>query len=205
MRVAILQPSYLPWLGYFEQIQHADLFVFLNDVQYTKSDWRNRNRIKTPHGIAWITVPVRRQGLGQRICETLINYATPWTDRHANLLREHYRKAPHFGAVMEVVGAHLAARPLLLQDLAIGLILDLARFMGIAPNTVRSSSATSRRCSTRRTPSTNATRPGGGAGDGRMAAQPGCSTRMSTGTGSSSSPIWMDPSYSAPHGSRRSA
>ena len=139
MRVAILQPSYLPWLGYFEQIHHADLFVFLNDVQYTKSDWRNRNRIKTPQGSAWITVPVRRQGLQRQICETLINYATPWTERHANLLGEHYRKAPHFEAVMEVIGPHLAAKPVLLQDLAIGLILDLARFMGIPPNILRSS------------------------------------------------------------------
>jgi hypothetical protein len=139
MRVAILQPSYLPWLGYFEQIHHADLFIFLNDVQYTKSDWRNRNRIKTPRGIAWITVPVRRQGLQQRICETCINHATPWPERHVNLLREHYRKAPHFEAVMDVIGPHLAARPLLLQDLAIGLVLDLAKFMGIPPNTVRSS------------------------------------------------------------------
>jgi hypothetical protein len=139
MRVAVLQPSYLPWLGYFEQIHRADLFVFLNDVQYTKSDWRNRNRIKTPQGAAWISVPVRRLGLQRRICETLIDYATPWTERHVNLLREHYRKAPHFKRVMEVIGPHLAANPLLLQDLAIGLILDLARFMGIPANTLRSS------------------------------------------------------------------
>lgn len=139
MRVAILQPSYLPWLGYFEQIHHADLFIFLNDVQYTKNDWRNRNRIKTPRGAAWITVPVRRLGLKRAICETLIDYETPWYDRHIDLLREHYRKAAHFEAVMAVITPHLMAKPVLLQDLAIGLILDLAKYLGIAANTMRSS------------------------------------------------------------------
>jgi len=139
MRVAILQPSYLPWLGYFEQIHHADLFVFLNDVQYTVGDWRNRNRIKTPRGAAWLSVPVYHISEKQRIFETAIDHSQPWKRRHFNLLRENYLKAPHFGAVMEVIAPHLTATIVLLQDLAIGIILDLARFMGIAANTVRSS------------------------------------------------------------------
>ena len=59
MVIAILQRMYLPWLGYFEQMAVADLFVFLDDVQYTRKDWRNRNRVKSPNGPVWMTVPVR--------------------------------------------------------------------------------------------------------------------------------------------------
>ena len=58
MIVGILQPSYLPWLGYFDQIYHADTFVLYDDVQFDKGGWRNRNRIKTSQGVQWLTVPV---------------------------------------------------------------------------------------------------------------------------------------------------
>ena len=58
MRVTILQPSYLPWLGYFEQMSRSDKFVLLDDVQYTRRDWRNRNRVRVNEGWAWLTVPV---------------------------------------------------------------------------------------------------------------------------------------------------
>jgi len=71
-RIVILQPSYLPWLGYFEQISRCNIFVYLDDVQYTKNDWRNRNRIKTKDGIQWLTVPVSFQ-FGQKIHEICIN------------------------------------------------------------------------------------------------------------------------------------
>ena len=55
-----LQPSYIPWRGYFHQIQKADLFVFYDDVQYDKGGWRNRNRIRTRDGASWITIPIKR-------------------------------------------------------------------------------------------------------------------------------------------------
>ena len=58
MRITILQPSYLPWLGYFEQMSRSDKFVLLDDVQYTRRDWRNRNRVRVKKGWAWLTVPV---------------------------------------------------------------------------------------------------------------------------------------------------
>jgi hypothetical protein len=138
MRVAILQPSYLPWLGHFEQLDYADLFIFLNDVQYTKNDWRNRNRIKGPHGPAWLTVPVRRLGLHTPICEARIDYATPWWERHLSLLWQLYRHAPYYDAVLELLRPRLLARPALLQDLTIPLTLDVAAYLGCNTRTVRS-------------------------------------------------------------------
>ena len=64
MKCVILQPSYIPWRGYFDLIHRSDVFVFYDDVQYDKHGWRNRNRIKTQQGPAWLTVPVRHAGLG---------------------------------------------------------------------------------------------------------------------------------------------
>jgi len=134
-RAAILQPSYLPWLGYFEQLAHADVFVFLDDVQYTRSDWRNRNRIKTAHGPAWITVPVQRTGLHKTIADTYIDYTSDWPVRHLNLLRENYRRAPHFDEVMAIIEARLRARSARLMDLCVDLILDFANYMALRVHT----------------------------------------------------------------------
>lgn len=57
-KVGVIQSNYIPWKGYFDLIHDVDLFVFYDDVQYTKNDWRNRNLIKTPTGAKWLTIPV---------------------------------------------------------------------------------------------------------------------------------------------------
>jgi len=74
MKAAIIQSNYLPWKGYFDIIHDVDIFVFYEDVQYTKNDWRNRNKLKTPIGTEWITVPVIG-GTHQKICEAKIDYS----------------------------------------------------------------------------------------------------------------------------------
>jgi hypothetical protein len=94
VRVAILQSNYIPWKGYFDIIGSVDLFVFHDDLQYTKGDWRNRNKIKTSKGTEWITVPC---GTSERrlICEVeLLN--ADWQKQHWNIIRTHYAKAAHF-------------------------------------------------------------------------------------------------------------
>ena len=93
--MAVLQSCYIPWKGYFDILHDVDLFVFLDDVQYTKEDWRNRNRVKTARGLAWLTVPVRNHGQ-PLICEVEIADRT-WAATHWRQLREHYRQSPHFG------------------------------------------------------------------------------------------------------------
>lgn len=95
MKVVILQSNYLPWRGYFDLIHDADLFVFHDDLQYTKNDWRNRNRIKTTRGSAWLTIPVGTSE-DRRIDEVPLPADRRWADRHWRLLEENYRHAPYF-------------------------------------------------------------------------------------------------------------
>src|SRR3970282_1615409 len=97
MTCVILQPSYIPWRGYFHQIQKADQFVFFDDVQYDKHGWRNRNRIKTPQGPQWLTIPVRAKdnvGEHRTIHEIEIDWDRPWSRKHLESLRQAYRRAP---------------------------------------------------------------------------------------------------------------
>ncbi len=97
MRVTILQPSYLPWLGFFEQMSRADKFVLLDDVQYTRRDWRNRNRIRVKESWVWLTVPVQqKRRFSQSLLETRIDNSVPWRRKHLETLRQHYCKAPFF-------------------------------------------------------------------------------------------------------------
>ncbi len=93
-RVAILQSNYIPWKGYFDIIHDVDFFVFYDDVQFTKNDWRNRNRIKTPNGPLWLTVPVG-QSLNRMICEVTLSNER-WAVNHYKTLRQYYGKAQYF-------------------------------------------------------------------------------------------------------------
>jgi hypothetical protein len=96
-RVAILQSSYIPWKGYFDLIAAVDEFVLYDDAQYTKRDWRNRNRIKTPHGLLWLTVPVLVKGrFEQRVRDTVVS-DLGWAAKHWRTIRASYARAPCFG------------------------------------------------------------------------------------------------------------
>lgn len=96
MRIGAIQSNYMPWRGYFDFIDEVDLFVIHDDLQYTKNDWRNRNRIKTDVGTPWLTVPVHYRHTAQLIQDTAIDYGQPWAAKHVNLLRQWYGRAPHF-------------------------------------------------------------------------------------------------------------
>lgn len=96
-RIAISQSNYIPWRGYFDLIDRVDEFVILDDVQYTRQDWRNRNRIKTPKGAEWLSVAIQGR-FGQRVDETLV--ADPaWAQKHWSKIEQVYRAADHFDAV----------------------------------------------------------------------------------------------------------
>jgi len=95
VRVAIHQPQYLPWLGYFDKMDRADCFVLLDDVQFKKNEWQNRNRIKTAAGWQWLTVPVLHR-FPQRIAEVRIDGAAPWPRKHWRALLANYAGAPAF-------------------------------------------------------------------------------------------------------------
>jgi hypothetical protein len=93
--LVVLQPGYLPWLGFFDQMRRSDIFVFYDDVQFDKNGWRNRNRIKSPAGPHWLTVPVRVSSLSQRIYETEIDTRQPWARKHLGTIKQFYARAPY--------------------------------------------------------------------------------------------------------------
>ena len=93
-KVAILQSNYIPWKGYFDIINMVDLFIFHDDLQYTSGDWRNRNKIKTPHGTEWLTVPCGRSEK-RLICEVELKDHT-WQKKHWNKIAQHYKKSKYF-------------------------------------------------------------------------------------------------------------
>lgn len=98
-KIAILQSNYIPWKGYFDMIAAVDEFILFDDMQYTRRDWRNRNQIKTPQGVQWITVPVIAKGkYHQKIRETEINDAN-WASSHWRILRQNYSRSPHFAEI----------------------------------------------------------------------------------------------------------
>lgn len=95
-KVAILQSNYIPWKGYFDMIAAVDEFILYDDMQYTRRDWRNRNQIKTPDGVKWLTVPVKVKGkYYQKINETEID-GTDWASAHWRSLAQNYSRARHF-------------------------------------------------------------------------------------------------------------
>jgi hypothetical protein len=94
--VAVVQSCYIPWKGYFDLINSVDEFILYDDMQYTRRDWRNRNRIKAKAGLQWLTIPVQVKGrYYQRIRETLIG-DRQWPEKHLETLRHSYGRAPYF-------------------------------------------------------------------------------------------------------------
>lgn len=97
-KIAILQSNYIPWKGYFDIINSVDEFIFYDEMQYTKNDWRNRNKIKTQNGLQWLTIPCETKGSisnDQRICDTKITDKR-WAKKHWNSIQNAYAKAPYF-------------------------------------------------------------------------------------------------------------
>ena len=98
-KVAIVQSNYIPWKGYFDLIAAVDEFILYDDMQYTRRDWRNRNQIKTPQGLQWLTVPVKVKGrYHQTIRETDLD-GDGWRQDHWKALAQNYRRAAHFADV----------------------------------------------------------------------------------------------------------
>jgi len=108
MLIGIIQSNYLPWRGYFDFIDDVDLFVIYDDMQYTKNDWRNRNRIKTPQGATWITVPIKQASLKQLIQETFIDDRKDWRRKHLASIYHNYHRCKGFDwiypALKDVLG-----------------------------------------------------------------------------------------------------
>lgn len=140
MRVGIVQPSYIPWRGYFDLIDQVDLFVFLDDAQYTKRSWRTRNRVKSSHGVRWLSVPVHAEYGITPICEVRIDNAQKWVEQHIGIVRQAYMHAPFFNDYAPFYFSVLQSRIPLLSEMNISLTHWLMKCLKIKTPTLRSSS-----------------------------------------------------------------
>jgi hypothetical protein len=138
--VVVLQPAYLPWLGFFDQLRRSDIFVYYDDVQYDKHGWRNRNLIKTQTGPIWLTVPVRHSGKGRpRILEVEIDYAKPWARKHVQSIRQAYARASHLERYMPALEEVLEKPWERLVDLDMACVDLMAEWLGLRRPLERSS------------------------------------------------------------------
>jgi hypothetical protein len=138
--LAVLQPGYLPWLGFFDLLRRADHFVYYDDVQFDKHGWRNRNRVKGPKGAQWLTVPVLHGGLGpQPIKQIRIDNSQPWQRKHLATLTQLYAQAPCKALYMAELGTLLEQPWELLVDLDIAAAALMAGWLGLVPPAYRSS------------------------------------------------------------------
>ena len=134
MKCVILQPSYIPWRGVFDQINRSDVFVFYDDVQYDKRGWRNRNQIKTPKGKQWLTIPVYSRGAQTEhitIDQIRIVWDNPWNEDHWKSLQHAYGKAPFFKRYASLLEKFYARHDERLADFTIDFTIALAGELGI--------------------------------------------------------------------------
>jgi hypothetical protein len=135
MKCVILQPSYIPWRGFFHQIAKADVFIFYDDVQYDTRGWRNRNRFKTPQGSRWLTIPVHSSGAQVEhtpINQISISWERPWNQEHIKALQHSYTKAPFFKQFFPILEEIYSRHDVLLSDFTIYSTIALARTLGIS-------------------------------------------------------------------------
>jgi hypothetical protein len=133
VNVVILQPSYIPWRGYFDQICRADLFVFYDDVQYDKRGWRNRNQIKTPRGKQWLTIPVYSRGSQTEnipIDQIRIVWENQWNADHLKSLQHSYARAPYFDQYRPLLNEFYGRRDEFLADFTVDFTVAITRELG---------------------------------------------------------------------------
>ena len=134
MNCVILQPSYIPWRGFFHQIWKADVFVYYDDVQYDARGWRNRNRIKTAKGLQWLTIPVHHRGSQTEhipIHQIRTVQENNWQSSHWNAIRGAYAKAPFFRALAPQIEPFYQKEYEFLADFTCDLTTQITRLLKI--------------------------------------------------------------------------
>lgn len=132
--VAVTQSNYIPWKGYFDMIRACDHVVFLEDVQYTRRDWRNRNKIKTTQGPKWLSVPVNTKSkyADLRICDVEVS-EPDWAAKHWNMITQNYKKSPCFDEISHFLAPtyEKAADLPLLSSINRLFIEEICKYLGI--------------------------------------------------------------------------
>lgn len=141
MRIAVLQPSYMPWLGYLDQIARCDAFVFYDDVQYDKNGWRNRNRIRvaSKQGWAWLTIPVHLEASFPSLLEVRADPRVPWRRKHLAKIQGAYARAPHYALLDEFFAEVFAGEEQQLVEIAMNSVRAFMKAFNIATPLHRSS------------------------------------------------------------------
>ncbi len=135
MIIAIHQPQYLPWLGYFDKMDRADAFCYLDNIQFKKNEWQNRNRLKTAQDWQWLTVPVQYH-FPQKIIEVTINKAVNWKHKHLQSLVTNYKKAPYFNDYYPIFELALKQDFDSIADVNIHMITQIMKIFGISSKPV---------------------------------------------------------------------
>lgn len=136
-KIAVLQSNYIPWRGYFDIISKVDHFVIYDEVQYTKNDWRNRNQIKSPNGLIWLTIPVKQTNLDQKICETeVVNQI--WRRKHMNSIKLNYSKAPFYDAYIDSIANLYEGNETLLSEINLKFIKGFCEILNINTEIINS-------------------------------------------------------------------
>lgn len=135
MRVVISQSMLFPWVGMFEQIRTADVFVHYDDVQFSKGSFTNRIQVKTPQGTRWLTVPLRTLHLGQRIADVQIQPISKWRDKHLELLARSLGGAPYFHDAVGIAEKAYSSDHVTIGNLARASLLGIAEYFGLTKST----------------------------------------------------------------------
>ncbi len=147
--ISIHQPNYLPWLGFFKKISASDIFVFLNDVQYEKNGWHNRNKIRNSDGWMWLTVPTNAK-LGMKLNEVKIDYSSNWQKKHLKSIEINYSKSTNFKKFWHEIEMIYNKKHELLMDLNLELIKFIMKNLNIKTQTIFSSKLKIRETSSER-------------------------------------------------------
>ena len=132
MRVAIHQPEHLPWFGFIHKIAKADKFVFLDNVQFKKNYFENRNKIVTKQGLLWLTVPVKMKGhTSKKFNEILIDSSKDWKNKYIKTLKQTYGKSPYFNDIIPIIKLISNDQSSLLANLNINIIIKLCELLSI--------------------------------------------------------------------------
>jgi len=136
----IIQPSYLPWLGFFEMLYRSDVFISYDTAQYTKNDWRNRNLIRSNTEKIWLTVPVQIKGKWPiPILDVKINNNTDWRRKHLRSLRQYYGRAPYFDQFFSPIEEEINKNYTYLQELNLSLVKRISDLLGFKRRIIKSS------------------------------------------------------------------
>lgn len=135
--ITIIQPLFIPWLGFFDMMDKSDLFVILDNVQFSRQSWQQRNRIKTATGLSWLTIPIQHQ-FGDLVTQINIDYSDIWIKKHLSALYDSYKHAPYFEEIYTLLEWHYQRRPQFIVDFTSNLIKDIAKYLKIKTKIVHS-------------------------------------------------------------------